>query len=128
METKDIIGFEGLYKITSTGKVFKSPYKKKLNNGKYKEYDGFELSISGRVNYPTVSLSKDGKQHTFLMHRLIAIHFIDNDNPLIKNEVNHKNKNIFDFSIENLEWCSRSENMKHARSMPMYHEIDQIKD
>lgn len=115
MEIKDIIGFEGLYKITSSGKVIKLACKRKLNNGKYMDCEAKELSISGRVGYPTVALYKDGKQHTFLMHRLMAIHFVENNNPLIKTEVNHKNKDVFDFSIENLEWVSRSENMKHAK-------------
>lgn len=115
METKDIIGFEGIYKITSTGKVIKCACKKKLNNGKFMDIEEKELSISGRIGYPTVALYKNGKQHTFLMHRLMAIHFVENDNPLIKNEVNHKNKDVLDFSIDNLEWVSRSENMKHAK-------------
>ena len=115
MKTKDIIGFEGIYKISSSGKVFKYPCKRMLNGGKVVDVQEKELKISGRVGYPTVALYKNGKQHTFMIHRLIAIHFIPNDNPLFKNEVNHKNKNIFDYSIENLEWCTRSENMKHAK-------------
>lgn len=112
---KDIIGFEGLYKITSEGKVIKLASKKRLVNGKYMDLPERELSVSKRVGYPTVALYKNGKQHTKLMHRLMAIHFIPNDNPLIKNEVNHRNKDIMDYSLENLEWCSRSENMKHAK-------------
>lgn len=115
MEIKDIIGFEGIYKISSCGKVFKCPCKRKFNDGKIVDVPERKLIISNRVGYPTVALYKNGKQHTFLMHRLMAIHFIENDSPLIKNEVNHKNKNIFDYSIGNLEWCTRSENMKHAK-------------
>lgn len=113
IEVKDIIGFEGLYKITSEGKVIKLARKQKTNGG-YMDIPDTVLTISGRIGYPTVSLSKDGKQHTFMMHRLMAIHFIENDNPLIKNCVHHKNRIITDFSIENLEWCTRSENMKYA--------------
>lgn len=115
---KDIIGFEGLYKITSKGRIIRLKRKKRLNNGKFMDLPEIDLKISSRINYPTVALNKNGKQHTFLVHRLIAIHFVHNDNPLIKNEVNHKNKNIFDYSVENLEWCSRSENMIHAKQRP----------
>lgn len=114
-EIKDIIGFEGLYKISSLGKIWRCKSKKRLVNGKFLELPERELIIGGKVTYPTVSLLKNGKQHGKAMHRLMAIHFLENDNPLIKNEVNHKNKNIFDYSLENLEWCTRSENMKHAK-------------
>ena len=113
---KDIIGYEGIYKISSLGFVIKYKSKKRLTNGKYKDIPEFQLKIGDRVDYPAVSLSKNGKQQTMSMHRLMAIHFIENDNPLIKNEINHKNKDIFDYSIENLEWCTRSENMLHANN------------
>ena len=113
---KDVIGFEGLYKISSLGKIWRCKSKKRLVNGRFLELPERELKIGGKVTYPTVSLLKDGKQHCRAMHRLMAIHFLKNDNPLMKNEVNHKNKNIFDFSLSNLEWCTRSENMKHAKS------------
>lgn len=113
---KDVIGFEGLYKISSLGKIWKYKSKKKLVNGNFLDLPERELTINGKVTYPTVGLLKDSKQHARSMHRLMAIHFIENDNPLIKNEVNHKNKNIFDYSLENLEWCTRSENIKHAKS------------
>lgn len=112
--TKDIIGYEGLYKITNKGKVIRMPREKKTNGGGSVLLPKIDVTINYNTNYPTVVLMKDGKQKTFFMHRLIAIHFIDNDNPM-KREVNHKNKNIVDFSVNNLEWCTRSENMKHAK-------------
>jgi len=112
---KDIIGFEGLYKISSLGKIWRYKSKKRLVNGKYMDLPERQLSIRGKVTYPTVNLLKAGKQHAKSMHRLMAIHFIDNDIPLFRNEINHKDKNIFNFSLDNLEWCTRSENMKHAK-------------
>jgi hypothetical protein len=102
---KDIIGFEGLYKITSSGKIIRCKTKKRLVNGEYMDLPERELTINGR----NVNLIKDGKQHCRSIHRLMAIHFIPNDQPLIKNEVRHKNGNVLDWSLENLEWCSRAE-------------------
>lgn len=48
------------------------------------------------------------------LHRLLAIAFIHNPNNY--KIVNHKNGIGSDFSLENLEWCSQSQNIKHAYS------------
>lgn len=114
-EIKDIIGYEGLYQITSKGRILRLPRKKRLVNGEFMELPAIELQAKGKVQYPCVSLNKGGKIKTFYVHRLVAIHFVPNDNPLIKREINHKDKNIFNFSVDNLEWCTRSENVKHAK-------------
>lgn len=51
---------------------------------------------------------------TKIVHRLLAFTFITNPRPDIYNEINHKNGIKHDNRLENLEWTSRSENMKHA--------------
>lgn len=65
-----------------------------------------------RLGYKEVALSKNGKTKTFLLHRLIALHFVENPNNYPC--VNHKNGIKCDNRIENLEWCTRSYNTKHA--------------
>lgn len=62
--------------------------------------------------YPRVNLVLDGKRVTRAIHRLLAEAFI----PPVegKDFVNHKNGDKQDFSLENLEWCTRSENMWHS--------------
>lgn len=52
-----------------------------------------------------------GKYKQVLVHRIVAMLFIPN--PENKSEVNHKNKNTDDNSVENLEWVTKSENEKH---------------
>lgn len=114
-EVKDVMGYEGLYQITSKGRILRLARKKRLVNGEFMDLPPIELQVGGKVQYPCVSLNKGGKLKTFYMHRLVAIHFVPNDNPLIKREINHKDKNIFNYTADNLEWCTRSENVKHAK-------------
>lgn len=47
------------------------------------------------------------------IHRLVARMFIENDNPMVKNQINHIDGNKSNNCVENLEWCSQSENMRH---------------
>lgn len=71
---------------------------KKLKNGRY-------YSVS--LGQGTANSFKD-----FKIHRLVAQAFIPN--PFNKREVNHKDGDKRNNAVSNLEWCSRSENMKHA--------------
>jgi hypothetical protein len=96
---KDIAGYEGLYKISDTGKVLG------LKRGKF-----LKPNHSGR--YWMISLCKNNKMKTISVHRLVAITFIPNPNNLP--EVNHKNGIKTDNYINNLEWSTRSENRLHS--------------
>lgn len=57
----------------------------------------------------------DGK--TKLVHRVVASAFIEK--PQGKDFVNHKDGNKNNNSVDNLEWCTRSENMSHAYAMKL---------
>lgn len=98
---KPIRDYEGLYEISNLGRI------KSLRNN-------IILKNSNSSNgYFTVALCKKGEQKTAVVHRLVALHFIPNDN-LIKSEINHIDENRHNNIFSNLEWCTRSENNNHG--------------
>ena len=75
---------------------------------------GKKLSLSKTVKgYPQIMLKTKQVKKGFRIHRLVAEYFIYNDNPEIKNQVNHIDGNKENNSVENLEWCSNKENHEH---------------
>ena len=91
---KEIIGYEGLYWISNLGNV-KSKHK-------------ILKPVINKDGYYCVSLSKKGKLKTYTLHRLIALHFIENPDNLP--QVNHKDEDKLNNSISNLEWCTQQYN------------------
>ncbi len=73
----------------------------------------------GSKGYYIVNLSIDGKCKTFQVHRLVALTFIENPNNLPI--INHKDGNKLNNSIENLEWCTYSDNTLHALKNNLFH-------
>lgn len=102
------------YLITKDGKVYNIKMKRYMKA--HVNADGYEAIqlVSG----PRPKVEGDKRHRSFkidiLVHRLVAELFIPN--PENKPQVNHKNKNKTDNNIENLEWATGSENMKHAHS------------
>lgn len=64
-----------------------------------------------RNGYKMVKLTVEGVKKDFLVHRLVALTFLDN--PLNLPQVNHKDKNKLNNDITNLEWISIQDNMIH---------------
>lgn len=76
----------------------------------------FVKSIKNASGYCYVTLCTPGVKQNVYVHRLVAEYFIPNDDNK-KTQVNHINKIRDDNRVENLEWVSASENMKHAKSV-----------
>lgn len=68
-----------------------------------------------RQNYYAVKLYKNKSKKNIPIHKLVAKTFIEN--PENKPCVNHKDGNKLNNNVENLEWCTHSENTKHAYNM-----------
>ena len=100
-EWKDIKGYEGLYQISSFGRV-----KSIWSNHRIKKTRIY------KNGYVSANLLREKNQKTFRLNRLVAIYFIPNlEN---KPHVNHIDGIRFNNEIYNLEWCTRSENMNHT--------------
>ena len=90
--------------VTSTGDVYrqyldkKYVYKPRLNN----------------CGYGRVRLRPYGAYKEFLVHRLVAMYHVPNNDPDIKKCVNHIDGNKLNNNADNLEWCTHSMNMRHA--------------
>ena len=70
------------------------------------------LKFSNKKRYYTVALYQNGVRSDRYVHRLVAQAFIPNPNNL--GYVNHLDHNIKNNNVENLEWCTSSENARHS--------------
>lgn len=103
---KDIEGYEGLYQVSSLGKVRSLP--RNTTSGKILK------PITHKNGYLFVVLCKDGKAKLYKVHRLVALAFVPNDDPQYKIEVNHINEKKNDNRVSNLEWCTKSYNINYG--------------
>ncbi|TFD92768.1 hypothetical protein E2605_18155 [Dysgonomonas capnocytophagoides] len=110
---KDIEGYEGLYQVSSMGRVRSLTRICKWSGKSERLLNGRILSCPiGSTGYPHVTLFKKSSRKIFSVHRLVAVAFICN--PENKPMVNHKNSIRSDARVENLEWVNNSENQFHA--------------
>ena len=103
-----IPGYEGFYSISNHNRV-------------RRDIDGLKNTKAGRIlklstttpnGYLRVHLCKNGLKETILIHRIIALIFIG---PCPKGkQINHKDGNKLNNNLENLEYCTPSENAIHS--------------
>lgn len=106
---KDVERYEGLYQISNYGKVKSFKHRVHGENGvilkphEYDAYSQYKLSDS------------NNKEERIPAHRLVATAFIPNPNNYP--EVNHKNGVKTDNRVQNLEWCTRQQNIIHMHKV-----------
>ena len=98
----EIEGYEDLYTIDRDGNVW----------SKYSNI--FLNTCINHGGYLRLSLSKNGKQKMFGLHRLLALAYIPNTEN--KPEVDHKDRNTLNNSLSNLRWATREEQIENRRS------------
>lgn len=119
---KDIPGYEGIYQASNFGRIRtvegKTTFTKRHGVRKWKS-----RILKGRGNNPItgarVSLWKDGKVKDALVARLVAKTFLGE--PPEGFTVNHIDGNRFNNKIENLEWLSLGDNIRHGFETGLYH-------
>ena len=112
-EWRDVVGYEGLYQVSSEGRV-------KSLERKARHWRGGERIQKERILKPDVSkdgylraaLYAGGKRKWFRVHRLVCEAF--HENPDNKPQVNHINEDKTDNRACNLEWCTAKENCNHG--------------
>lgn len=97
---KDIPNYEGHYKVSNHGQVKSFKQGKEINL----------TLVMGYQGYLKVNLIKDGIKKSKTVHRLVMLAFLGESDL----QVNHKNGIKTDNRLENLEYCTASENTMHA--------------
>ncbi len=110
-EWKDVVGYEGYYKVSNRGNVMTVARESIRSNGR--SYAVKErLLLQGNLRgYRIVDLKVAGSRETVRVHRLVMESFVGKP---YKEMVNHIDGNKSNNNVENLEWATRSENELHA--------------
>lgn len=103
-EWMDVVGYEGLYKVSSDGRI-------KSYHTKFKKPIILKTSMT-TTGYRKVELVKDKTKKSLKVHRLVAEAFIPNKEN--KPYVNHLDSDPLNNNVNNLEWCTQKENMIHS--------------
>ena len=96
---REVVGFEN-YMVSSLGRIYS------------KKNRIIMKSTPDNKGYFRVSFYEHGKSYTRKVHRLVAESFIDNPNGLP--QVNHKDENKSNNSVDNLEWCTNKYNRHYG--------------
>lgn len=112
---KDIEGYEGLYQISSYGRVKSLNYQ---NRGVERVLVP-KCNNSGRL---WVELARDKKRKPMLIHRLVGMAFIPNPNNYP--QINHIDENPKNNCVDNLEWCTAEYNIQYSLHSPRRHQLN----
>nr|QBK85227.1 MAG: HNH endonuclease [Iridovirus LCIVAC01] len=102
----DIVGYPG-YKISKDAKI----YSLKMNKFLHIDYE----YAKKYYKYPRLGLYNEGREKKEYLHVLVAKAYLPSING--KNTVNHKDGNIFNAHVDNLEWATKEEQVKHKLAL-----------
>jgi len=110
---KPVVGYEGIYEVSDCGEVRSIPHAVNCCIGP-RTIPGKMLkqSKSKKTGYLSVCLSNGNKKKMALVHRLVAMAFIPNVNN--HPQINHKDENKSNNTVENLEWCTSKYNNNYG--------------
>lgn len=118
---KPVVGYEGLYEVSSLGRVRSldrdSVFANKKTGVIRRTHRGRLLTpvYDGRGLYKHVNLRKNGVAVSRNVHRLVAIAFVPNPNNLP--EVNHIDEDKTNNAASNLEWCDHLYNNRYGTKL-----------
>ena len=115
---KDVKGFEGLYQVSSFGRV-KSLSKRFFVSNQFGKTNKIRITKErilrpqlNKYGYLCVTLCKNGIHTLSVVHRLVAKTFIENKNNHVC--INHKDENKMNNCVDNLEWCTVKYNQNYG--------------
>lgn len=115
---KDIKEYEGLYQISNLGNVKSLERHVKTKNNIISTIPNKILKpLDNGSKYLTVHLRKDGKRKVHYIHRLVAENFIGE---IKDKDINHKDFDTYNNNLNNLEICSRKENIQYSYKRNRY--------
>ena len=110
-EWRPVVGYEGLYEVSSAGNVRSLPrIVRQRDGGQPVRGRVLRQSLISGTGYPKVSLSKDGRPSAKAVHRLVALAFVPGYEPGL--EVCHFDGDRQNNVASNLRWDTRSGNMR----------------
>ena len=104
---KDITGYEGVYQVSNTGEV------RRIKKCKGAVIGCKKPTVCPTTGYLKVALWKHNKGVTHLIHRLVAIAFVEGDHNFT---VNHIDGNKLNNTPINLEWITKADNTRHQHA------------
>jgi hypothetical protein len=110
---KAVVGYEGLYEVSSLGRVRSLPHIVPNRSSKYTTIGKVLRQAPDRRGYLQVHLSSGKKVETKKVHRLVATAFIG-EPPQADSHVNHRDFKVDNNAATNLEWCSSRQNIRHS--------------
>jgi hypothetical protein len=109
--------YRDFYEVSNLGRVRSKSLTYVTEGGStYKRKSKLLKNVLQLSGYVTVYLTTNNKGTYVVLHRILALTFIPNEDES-KNIINHKNGIKHDNSLDNLEWCNNKENCEHAYKM-----------